>query len=64
MLDQSRSSFCIGRQLADLNRLYALAKLCQSIEWYDEDLALDLVEHSLGPIKKAFIDNPLKRSLT
>jgi hypothetical protein len=42
----------------DLSRLYALAKLCQSIEWYDEALALDLVEHSLGSIRKAFIENP------
>ena len=42
----------------DQKRLYALAALCQSMEWYDEALALDLVEHSLGSIKKAFVENP------
>jgi hypothetical protein len=50
--------FALADNWLDLNRLYPLAKLCQSIEWYDEALALDLVEHSLGSIKRAFLENP------
>jgi len=52
--------FALAEKWPDLSRLYALAKLCQSIEWYDEALALDLIEHSLGSIKKALFENPTK----
>ena len=43
----------------DQQRLYALATLCESIEWFDETLALDLFERSLTSIKRAFFENPI-----
>jgi hypothetical protein len=42
----------------DIDRVYALSELCHSLEWFNEDLALNLVEHSLPVIKKAMFENP------
>ena len=39
--------------------LFGLAKLCHSIAWCDDDLALDLVEHSLPACIAGFREDPI-----
>ncbi|MCU1250074.1 MAG: hypothetical protein JWQ49_3103 [Edaphobacter sp.] len=50
--------FALADTWHDIDRVYALSELCHSLEWFDEDLALNLVEHSLPVIKKAMFENP------
>jgi hypothetical protein len=50
--------FALADTWHDIDRVYALSELCHALEWFDEDLALNLVEHSLTVFKKAMFENP------
>ncbi len=50
--------FALADTWHDIDRVYALSELCHALEWFDEDLALNLVEHSLTVFKKAMLENP------
>ena len=55
---QADRLFALADTWHDIDRVYALSGLCRSLEWFDEDLALNLVERSIPVIKKALFENP------
>lgn len=50
--------FALADTWHDIDRVYTLSELYCSLEWFNEDLALNLVERSIPVIKKAMFENP------